>query len=158
MPVPNVTVSLHSSEDMLDVGTLDGSRCGAKAVTSTSSASTSCCAVPDSFSDCSDETNIDRLQEAVETVLLGLGEDVQREGLRDTPKVGSQPCPSLVHGCEGREGYGGSSMAVSCHRPLLTGDFETTWDSQCFSDPSGSGPGFGMVTAMVTILGVRVSI
>ncbi len=60
---------------------------GAKAVTSTASTSTGCDAVQDSLSDCSVETNFSRLQEAVETLLIGVGEDSRREGLRDTPKV-----------------------------------------------------------------------
>ena len=32
-----------------------------------------------------------RLQEAVRTLITGIGEDVKRDGLRDTPKVTSIP-------------------------------------------------------------------
>ena len=31
--------------------------------------------------------NIERVQEAVQTLICGIGEDIDREGLRDTPKV-----------------------------------------------------------------------
>lgn len=37
------------------------------------------------------ETQI-RLQQAVQTLITGIGEDLKRDGLRDTPKVISFPC------------------------------------------------------------------
>ena len=37
-----------------------------------------------------------RLQEAVRTLITGIGEDVKRDGLRDTPKVMSSP---ICSGC-----------------------------------------------------------
>ena len=37
------------------------------------------------------ETQI-RLQEAVRTLITGIGEDAKRDGLRDTPKVIIPPC------------------------------------------------------------------
>lgn len=47
----------------------------------------------DRVSEVGEDGSTDRLQEAVRTLILGLGEDPTREGLRDTPKVCSRrPC------------------------------------------------------------------
>lgn len=43
----------------------------------------------DRISEVCDDGSTERLQEAVRILIQGLGEDVSREGLRDTPKVSS---------------------------------------------------------------------
>lgn len=44
------------------------------------------------------EDKLERMQQAVRVVLEGLGEDVEREGLRDTPKVCWRP-PRAAFSC-----------------------------------------------------------
>ena len=43
----------------------------------------------DRISEVCEEGSTERLQDAVRVLIQGLGEDVAREGLRDTPKVGA---------------------------------------------------------------------
>ena len=43
----------------------------------------------DRISEVCEEGSSERLQDAVRVLIQGLGEDVAREGLRDTPKVGT---------------------------------------------------------------------
>ena len=50
------------------------------------------------------EADLERLQSAVRVLLSGVGEDITREGLRDTPKVqqqsvsqASQKCMTFAH-------------------------------------------------------------
>jgi GTP cyclohydrolase I len=38
-----------------------------------------------------DEARLERMQAAVRVIIAGVGEDVEREGLRDTPKVWGLP-------------------------------------------------------------------
>lgn len=74
------------------------------------------------------DINLNRIQDAVQLLLRGIGEDASREGLRDTPKVGSvaglladEDCHMCSAGgtqawflAEGRKGMAG------CHRGLQT--------------------------------------
>lgn len=48
------------------------------------------------------EADLQRLQSAVRVLLSGIGEDINREGLRDTPKVCTSPILSAAfpgNGC-----------------------------------------------------------
>ena len=45
------------------------------------------------------EADLLRLQSAVRVLLSGVGEDISREGLRDTPKVQCYRCWSCTHRC-----------------------------------------------------------
>ena len=46
------------------------------------------------------KAKLQRMQEAVRVLLAGIGEDVAREGLVDTPKVGCLSCRLTVHKVE----------------------------------------------------------
>lgn len=41
----------------------------------------------DAIEGCDPAVNLERLQDAVQALIAGVGEDVNRDGLRDTPKV-----------------------------------------------------------------------
>ena len=68
------------------------------------------------------EADLHRLQSAVRVLLSGVGEDISREGLRDTPKVGytatwvfSLPCKPLLSStlnAESGQSLGGCVLRV----------------------------------------------